>query len=195
MSTTLSDGRGWASDQAAASIHRMDEQLGRPVQITEAGRSIEDADANYRAWIAYQNGGPWAPRALPGSESVHCRGDAVDSNDTDAPWWANGWRETARSNDPDRDEPWHREYFPYLDQRINDSTPTKEEAPIMKPLMFQLDPRTDGRWVVVNVSAGTFYALASPVAQTAFLRATGTVQEVHGAQPPAVVAGMKETKP
>lgn len=105
MTTTLNGGRGWASDEAAASIHRMDRQLARLVQITEAGRSVEAADANYRAWVSYQNGGPWAPRALPGSESVHCKGNATDSNDSAAPWWANGWRETARSNDPDEDEP------------------------------------------------------------------------------------------
>ena len=119
MTTDLGHGRGWAADDAAASIFRIDAQLGRPVQITEAGRSAEDADKNYAAWIAYQNGGPWAPYALPASKSVHCRGEAVDSNEHDAPWSANGWVQTARYDD-DRDEPWHREYFPDQDQHINE---------------------------------------------------------------------------
>ncbi|MBS1674671.1 MAG: hypothetical protein JSS74_11995, partial [Actinobacteria bacterium] len=114
MTTDLGHGRGWASDQAAASIFRIDQQLGRPVQITEAGRSAADADANRAAWLAYQAGGPWAPYALGADESIHCRGDAVDSDDATAPWAANGWRQTARYAD-NRDEPWHREYFPDLD--------------------------------------------------------------------------------
>lgn len=123
----LGYGRGWAADDAAASIHRIDQQLGHPVQITEAGRSAEDADKNYAAWIAYQNGGPWAPYALPASKSVHCRGEAVDSNEHSAPWEANGWVQTARYDD-DRDEPWHREYFPDRDQHIND--PQEDDMPL-----------------------------------------------------------------
>ena len=119
MTTDLGHGRGWAADDAAASIFRIDAQIGHPVQITEAGRSAEDADKNYAAWIAYQNGGPWAPYALPASKSVHCRGEAVDSNEHSAPWEANGWVQTARYDD-DRDEPWHREYFPDQDQHINE---------------------------------------------------------------------------
>lgn len=127
MVTDLGHGRGWASDDAAASIFRIDKQLGRPVQITEAGRSAAEADANYARYLAYRNGtGPWAPLALPASESVHCQGEAVDSNDDGAPWEANGWIQTARYPD-DRDEPWHREYKPDRDQHRNDTTPEEEE--------------------------------------------------------------------
>jgi hypothetical protein len=77
----LGHGRGWASPTAAASIRRIDRALGRPADINEAGRSPEKADENYRKWIAYQNGGPWAPYALPASQSVHCWGNAADSDD------------------------------------------------------------------------------------------------------------------
>lgn len=122
--------RGWASDAAAASIFRIDKQLGRPVQITDAGRSAEDADANYARYLAYLDGGPWAPLALPANKSVHCKGDATDSDDTDAPWTANGWAQTARYPD-DRDEPWHREYFPDRDQHRTDPN-TKEETDMAK---------------------------------------------------------------
>lgn len=126
MVTDLGHGRGWASDAAAASIRRMDKQLGRPVQITEAGRSGADADANYARYLAYLDGGPWAPLALPASKSVHCQGDATDSNDARAPWETNGWVQTARYPD-DRDEPWHREYRIDRDQHLNDTTPQEEE--------------------------------------------------------------------
>lgn len=123
--TDIGHGRGWLTPAAAASIARIDAQLGRPVQITEAGRSAEDADKNRAAWIAYQNGtGPKAPYALGADESVHCRGEATDSDDADAPWEENGWIQTARYDDPDRDEPWHREYIAARDQHRNDPTPT-----------------------------------------------------------------------
>jgi len=112
VTTDLGYGRGWAADDATQSIFRIDRQLGHPVQITEAGRSAADADANYAAYVAYKNGtGPWAPRALPASASVHCWGEATDSDEHGAPWEPNGWIETARSDDPDEDEPWHREYI------------------------------------------------------------------------------------
>lgn len=131
MTMDLGYGRGWAADDAARSIFRIDSQLGRPADINEAGRSAEDADANYAAWINYQNGGPWAPRALPASESVHCRGEAADSDDwrddsAASVWQANGWVRTAS------DEWWHAEYFPDRDQHINDpvSIPASSATPI-----------------------------------------------------------------
>jgi hypothetical protein len=127
----LGHGRGWASPTAAASIRRIDRALGRPADINEAGRSPEKADENYRKWIAYQNGGPWAPYALPASQSVHCWGNAADSDDwynaaAAAVWRDHGWRQTARYND-DRDEPWHGEHFPNLDNHRNDPEPAALE--------------------------------------------------------------------
>lgn len=71
------------------------------------------------------------------------------------------------------------------------ATPAKNEEEPMKPLLFQLDTRTDGRWVVVDTTAGTYW-VAKNGAQLDFLRAAGRVQEVHGVQPTAVIAGMLE---
>mgnify|MGYP007112210180 CR=1 FL=1 len=128
----LGHGRGWAAPTAAASIRRIDRDLGRPADINEAGRSPEKADDNYRKWLAYKNGtGPWAPYALPASRSVHCWGNAADSDDwynaaAAAVWRDHGWRQTARYND-DRDEPWHGEHFPNLDNHRNEPAPAGME--------------------------------------------------------------------
>lgn len=109
-------GRGRLSPEAAASLARIDAQLGRPADVNDAWRSPAQADANYAAWLRYQNGGPWAPYALPASKSIHCRGYAVDSDDwynaqRAAVWRRNGWRQTALyPGDPKRNEPWHGEY-------------------------------------------------------------------------------------
>lgn len=121
----IGGGRGWLAPAPAASIRRIDQQLGRLADINDAGRSAEVADDNYRKWLAYKNGtGPWAPYALPSWLSVHCDGFAADSDDWYNPgaaavWRDNGWVQTARYDD-DRDEPWHGEYFAHLDNHIND---------------------------------------------------------------------------
>ncbi|WP_096359443.1 hypothetical protein [Microbacterium sp. TPU 3598] len=163
----LSGGRGWLDAPAAASVHRIDEQLGRLADVNDAGRSPEQADKNYAAWIAYLAGGPKAPYALPASKSVHCQGLAVDSDDwynarAAAIWRENGWKQTARyPNNPKKDEPWHGEYFPAIDQHRNkpassgaNITPDPEEDITMKRL-FQIDEKRDGRWFVVDYLAGT----------------------------------------
>lgn len=133
--TDLDHGRGWLDAQAAESIARIDRQLGRPADINDAGRSAVQADANHAAWLAYQNGGPWAPYALPSWQSVHCRGEAADSDDwydvaAAAVWRENGWVQTARYDD-DRDEPWHGEYSPQRDQHINDPEPMEDDDMII----------------------------------------------------------------
>ncbi|GAB6856478.1 M15 family metallopeptidase domain-containing protein [Microbacterium xylanilyticum] len=163
MTTDLGHGRGWAADEAAASIFRIDQQLGRPAQITEAGRSIEEADKNYAAYRAYVEGrGPWAPLALPGSKSVHCKGYASDTDaykdpHEDAVWEDNGWIQTARYDDPDEDEPWHREYFRDRDNHRNDPAPTTTESPEeddeMNKDKYCWLRRADG--VIVNVIYNT----------------------------------------
>lgn len=150
IKTDLGYGRGWASPKAAASIKRIDAQLGRPADINEAGRSPEQANENRRRWLAYERylkGGPWAPKApyaLGAEDSVHCAGDAADSDDWYDPhaaavWRDNGWRQTARYFDragrpTAKDEPWHGEHFEHLDNHSNDpaaaghtATPQEED--------------------------------------------------------------------
>lgn len=206
----LTGGRGWLAPAAAASVHRIDRQLGRLADVNDAGRSAEQADRNYAAWRAYLAGGPKAPYALPASKSVHCRGMAVDSDDWYKPaaaavWRENGWRQTARYPDqPKRDEPWHGEYFPDLDRHRADPAPAgitttpdapahleEEDMPTPPPLLMQIDPKVDGRWLVVDVEHGTYWQ-ARNGQQLDFLRATGRVEERHGIQPPAFIEGMIE---
>lgn len=170
----LGHGRGWAAPTAAASIRRIDRDLGRPADINEAGRSPEKADKNYRKWLAYKNGtGPWAPYALPASKSVHCWGNAADSDDWYNPaaaavWRDHGWRQTARYND-DRDEPWHGEHFPNLDNHRNDPAPAGEAtdpalAPEPEPeednmKVFAYIKKADGRkWYVQFDSTSGFWS-------------------------------------
>lgn len=118
----IGSGRGWLAPEPAASLRRIDAQLGRLADINEAGRSPEQANANRARWLAYErylNGGPWAPKApyaLGADESVHCWGYAADTDDSynataSAVWLENGWVQTAiYPNNPNKHEPWHREY-------------------------------------------------------------------------------------
>lgn len=122
----LGYGRGWASPEAAASIWRIDAELGHPLQITEAGRSAEDADANYARYQAYLNGtGPWAPIAYPSWLSVHCWGNAIDSNEAQndiSMMGRHGWRRTVYRNGVLVEE-WHFERFEDEDQHRFDGIP------------------------------------------------------------------------
>lgn len=124
QATDLGHGRGWLDAPAAASIRRIDRQLGHPVQITEAGRTYEKQDEHYQRYLAYLNGGPWAPIALdPDTPSVHQEGEATDSDEHDAPWEENGWFHTV-FRDGVLVERWHREYDTSRDQHINDVADT-----------------------------------------------------------------------
>lgn len=116
-------GRGRLAPGPAASLRRIDAQLGRPADINDAWRSPEQADRNRAAWVAYQNGtGPVAPYALDRWGSIHCRGYAGDSDDWYDPeaaavWQRNGWRQTALYPVGDRRrEEWHGEYDEDLDE-------------------------------------------------------------------------------
>lgn len=164
IKTDLGHGRGWAAPGPAASILRIDAQLGRIADINEAGRSPEQADKNRAEWLAYErylNGGPWAPKAsyaLGSDESVHCWGYAADSDDwydarAAAVWRDNGWRQTARyPGNPKKDEPWHGEYDEKNDNHKNDPAgggsvaPVPEEFPMFDTLYVkQIDGGKPGQ--------------------------------------------------
>lgn len=117
----LGYGRGRAERSTAEAIWRIDADLGRPADVNEAWRSPEQANANRARWLAYErylNGGPWAPKApyaLGAEDSVHCSGEAADSDDWYDPaaaiaWRRHGFRQTARYPGTARDEPWHGEH-------------------------------------------------------------------------------------
>ena len=137
----IGHGRGWLAPAPAASLARIDAQLGRPADINEAGRSPEQANENRRKWLAYErylNGGPWAPKApyaLGADQSVHCWGYAADTDDSYDPaasavWERNGWVQTALyPNNLAKHEPWHREYREDRDQHRNDPAPAGAETP------------------------------------------------------------------
>lgn len=120
----LGHGRGWASADAAASIARIDAALGHALQITEAGRSAEQADANYAAYQAYLAGtGPWAPLAYNAANSVHCWGAAIDTDEGQQHvdlLADHGWIRTVYRNGV-LIEPWHFEYSTDRDNHYNES--------------------------------------------------------------------------
>ncbi|WP_345751373.1 hypothetical protein [Microbacterium rhizophilus] len=113
--TDLGHGRGWLSRPAAESVLRIDEQLGRPADSNSAGRDPQEQ----QQMVDRMNAG--GPFALPVGTSEHESGNAWDSDEWLDPAAAavledNGWRRTALA----RGEWWHAEYYPYLDNHIND---------------------------------------------------------------------------
>lgn len=125
----LGGGRGWAAPDAAASIIRVDAQLGRTLQITEAGRTYE-RQAKLRAdWEQRKPGAAFAlPPDPPEGPSEHQSGEAIDTDE-----WVNanvvrvlndnGWFQTAIK----RGERWHFDYFRDRDNHLEDDMPTAQE--------------------------------------------------------------------
>src|SRR5690349_9705397 len=89
----LHGGRGWLTVEAAASIHRIDRQIGHHLQITEAGRNWDQQNAHYQHYLRYGS-----PIALnPDTPSVHQKGAAIDSDEAQndiAMMERNGWVRT-----------------------------------------------------------------------------------------------------
>ena len=136
----LNGGRGRATPQCVWSIHRIDAQLGRYLDINSAWRDPQEQERFYSAYRAYVNGnGPWAPIALPPEQSVHCKGEAIDTDDNNAAMTRilndNGWFHTVFRNGV-LVEPWHYEYDSKRDKYFgaipagNESTPIEEDMPL-----------------------------------------------------------------
>lgn len=123
----LSHGRGQLRPAPAASIWRIDVALGRPVDINRAYASWDQQMVYYRAWNAYaSNPIAWRrthpgqappPLALHPDQSWHCKGMAVDTDESPRTvpalaslWSDNGWRFEVAS------EPWHGQYYTSLDR-------------------------------------------------------------------------------
>lgn len=127
----IGHGRGRLATAPAASLARVDQAFGRPADVNEAWRSPEQANANYaryRAYLRDPKRNPWAPIALPAEESIHCRGYALDTDDTSDEqmrvWNDHGWYWTVY-RDGKLVERWHLEYFPDRDNHRNDPDPRK----------------------------------------------------------------------
>lgn len=121
---TLTHGRGWLTTSAAASVHRIDAALGRPLDINEAGRTWAQQNAHYQRYLRYLAGGPWAPIALPPGSSIHEFGRAIDTDDHvhhDALLVEHGWIRTVYRGGR-LVERWHYEYRINNDQHHEGDT-------------------------------------------------------------------------
>ncbi len=118
----LSGGRGQLDAPAAASLKRVDAEIGHEHQITEAWRSIEKQRQYWDAYQAYLNGGPYAPiAAKPGSDAArHPLGLAIDTDERDTDILNDhGFYHTVYRSGV-LVEPWHYEYFSDRDNHLND---------------------------------------------------------------------------
>lgn len=183
-------GRGRLAREAAASLARVDiamrSAFGRAADINEAWRSPETADENYAKYQAYLRDprrNPWAPIALPADESVHCKGYAVDTDDTsDAQmriWNEHGWYWTVYRNNK-LAERWHLEYFRDRDKHRNDPSPASNDA---KPL--DVEPPKRRKRTMINAAwrndSGTIAVQARPGGRVTQLQDINEWNGIHAA--------------
>lgn len=191
----IGHGRGRLAPAAARSLSRIDAQLGRPLDVNSAWRDPEQQDRMHEAWVAYLNGGPRPNhgRALPSWSSVHCKGRAIDTDDTALERILNdhGWFRTAS------DEPWHYEYFEHRDNHRNEPAGggvrpfdpiTEQEYYDMEPLYVRTSPKASV-WMI-NPITGTRREVTTAEWEAAKLRGAHTkVATVTEAQLAAVKVG------
>lgn len=126
----INRGRGRATLSATQSIHRIDSQLGRLLDINSAWRDPFEQEKLYNA---YQRDPKNNPIALAPEDSVHCKGEAIDSDDgynasIVRVLNSNGWFHTVyRVENGVRvlKEPWHFEYT-YSKDNFRGGTPAGE---------------------------------------------------------------------
>lgn len=148
--STLSHGRGWLADDAAASIHRIDAEIGGVMQITDAGRTREQQEEEYAKD---------PNNAAPPGESPHETGKAVDSNQAQHhadTMHRHGWRR------PIAREWWHWVYWPALDQHINDPTPKTNQEEEMTATFINIQGRSGshrgGCYAIMRDNNGSLFA-------------------------------------
>ena len=154
--TVLSNGRGWLRADAAASLARVDAEIGHPLQITESGRTWAQQKAH---WGHYQKYG--SPIAKPPGTSLHESGLAIDTDERRTEvlnrhgWfhtvyrWVNGKYTLV--------EPWHYEYSPGRDRYIGQAASGGSQvggssaAPDPEPVWEDNDMR------IFKDTSGTYY--------------------------------------
>jgi hypothetical protein len=154
----LGFGRGWLSRPAAASIRRIDRQIGHPLQITEAGRTWGRQNEH---WLTYKRVG-WPIALHPDTPSEHQKGLSIDSDEAQriiAILEDHGWRRTVYRWVNGRwtlVEPWHFEYFLHLDNHRNDPAPSGSNtaAPVPEEDDMIAGRITDSRGVNHHVIIG-----------------------------------------
>lgn len=119
--------------RAARSFRRFEHRLGRRADVNSTYRDRDKQMQMYRAWQAWVNGTgpkPWHSRAVHPKYSIHCQGNALDSDDWTTPGFValaaeHGWIRTAASDPTERH---HFEYQSWRDQHINDPAPTSTDT-------------------------------------------------------------------
>jgi hypothetical protein len=120
QATDIGHGRGWLDAPAAASLARIDREIGHPLDINEAGRTWAQQDEFYQTYL--RDG--WPIALSPNAPSIHQLGRAIDTDEQNTPVLnRHGWFHTVYRNGV-LVEPWHYEYDAARDQHINDSGPS-----------------------------------------------------------------------
>lgn len=168
----LSGGRGRLTPEPAASLARLDVEFGRPVDVNSAWRSPTVQQGAYEAYLRYlKYGAPWAPIALAPDKSVHCKGEALDSDDASNPAYTerfnrHGWYHTVFRMVNGKwtlVEPWHLEYNKHRDNYFGQPAsgggsvpfPMPGPAPIPEPE----PPKEDDMPVLYFTKDNTVYAM------------------------------------
>jgi hypothetical protein len=167
---------------AAASFVRVESDLGRRVDVNSTYRDYNTQLEMHRAWNRYVASGrkpalyPGHSMALHPDLSVHCLGNALDSDDWTRPGFnafmaAHGWIRTAAGNPTEQH---HFEYQSWRDQHLNrpasaggklisynDTPATKEKEDDDMALQMYRRTKTGGV-IMCNIATGFQWDIPAP---------------------------------
>jgi hypothetical protein len=169
---------------ASASFRRLEARLGRRVDVNSTYRDWDTQMGMYNAWNAYVAGrGPKPPhsRAIHPSVSIHCQGNALDSDDWRTPGFnalaaEYGWIRTA-AGDPT--EQHHFEYQVWNDKHRNEGVPAGSVTLPKKkrPTMYVIRRKNHPSGHTYVVESGRVKHLPTSAEAQAILYATGDTKK------------------
>lgn len=156
IGTKRSGRTAWLEPGAAAAYQRM-LAAGMPAGcITDAGRTYEEQEA---LWRAYLRGELVAYAAYPGTSS-HETGRALDLAEPARSWVRSHGADFGWMKDRVRREPWHMEYEVVADKQLFAPKPAPEaidpiiEEYVMRETFIGVAP--DSKHYLINLTEGTF---------------------------------------
>jgi hypothetical protein len=198
--------RGRLRPEAAASLARTDAALRAAglapyVDVNSAWRSPVLQQQLRDAYEAYLRGGPWAPIALKPEDSVHCDGNAIDSDHghtvgstadrilVEHGWILTVWRWVGGKLT--LVEPWHREYQKSKDKHYGEPVPAASDSETLDieehdMRLIRIGARTasDRRFFLIGddtaeeltrTEAAAYLYAGVPVKQVSFQRARAII--------------------
>jgi hypothetical protein len=149
---------------AAAAFRRAEASWGSEIDVNSTFRDPVKQDSMYEAWLRYVNSGyapalyPGHSRALPSWQSIHCRGEALDTDDWVKPGFIAHMAEHGfiRTADWDPTEQHHFEYLKDRDKHFGEAIPVPSKPEENRDTNMPITLRREKNGQAILIEPGRF---------------------------------------